>query len=129
MGPPRCPFRRPHDPDPVIEPGIDCAGASAEIEYLMDHTRGVVILFAVQRGPVRSMERPPGHYRGLILRGYPDRDHASGEDAVRAIANGDIDLSPVVGHRMRLEEYDRSLELIGSQQALKVLFTFDERDW
>jgi threonine dehydrogenase-like Zn-dependent dehydrogenase len=123
------PFRRRGDPNPVIETSIDCAGVPAAIEYLMDHTRNVVTLFANQLGPVEFRGFFLGHHQGLKLHGYAGRDFQCGEYAAEKVASGDIDLSLVVSHRMRLEEYDRALDLIKSQQALKVLFTFDERDW
>lgn len=113
----------------AIETGMDCAGAPAAIEYLLDHTRNIVILFATAHGPVEFEGGAAGRHGGLKLHGCAGRDFESGEYAVRRVANGDIDLSLLVSHRMRLEEYDKAMELIKSQQALKVLFMFDERDW
>jgi threonine dehydrogenase-like Zn-dependent dehydrogenase len=121
------PYRR--DPGVAIETGVDCAGAPAAIEYLMDHTRDVVSLFAVQHGPVEYRGWSLGHHQGLKLCGYPNRDPACGDYTVSKIANGDIDLSLTVSHTMRLEQYGEALELIKNREALKVLFTFDQRDW
>jgi threonine dehydrogenase-like Zn-dependent dehydrogenase len=122
------PLRRRDDPDSMIETSIDCAGAPAAIQYLMDRTRDIVSLFAVQHGPVQYMGRPPGCHQGLKLHGYPYRDYECGEYAARAVAGGDIDLSLVVSHTMDLSEYDQALQLIKNQEALKVLFAFDEAD-
>lgn len=121
------PFRRSRNA--AIEIGIDCAGVPAAIEYLMDHTRNIVTLFAVQLGPVEFKAGSLGYHEGLKLHGHPGRNFECGEYAVQRVADSDIDLSLVVSHTMRLEDYDKAMELIISHQALKVLFTFDERDW
>jgi threonine dehydrogenase-like Zn-dependent dehydrogenase len=123
------PYRRRGDANALIETGVDCAGAPAAISYLMDHTRDIVSLFAVQHGAVEFRGWSLGHHQGLKLHGYPGRDYECGEYTLRQVAGDKIDLSLTVSHTMRLEEYPQALALIQSQQALKVMFTFDERDW
>jgi threonine dehydrogenase-like Zn-dependent dehydrogenase len=123
------PFRRQGDPNPVIETSIDCSGSAAAIAYLMDHTRDLVSLFAVQHGPVSFKGWGLGHHSGLWLHGYPNRTFPCGDYVAALVEKNAIDLSLTVSHRMRLEDYDQALTLINTQQALKVLFTFDERDW
>ena len=123
------PFRSRSDPDALIETGVDCAGAPAAIEYLMDHTRDYVSLFAVQHGVVEFRGWGLGHHQGLWLMGYTGRTYECGEYIAKLIADDAIDLSVTVSHTMRLEEYDKAMALIKSQEALKVLFMFDERDW
>jgi len=112
-----------------IDTGIDCAGRPAAIEYLMDHTKNVVSFFAVQLGPFEFKGGAMERHEGLDLRRHPGRNFKCGEYTVQAIASGKIDLSLTISHRMRLADYDKAMELIKSHQALKVLFTFDERDW
>lgn len=123
------PVRNREDPNAPIEIGIDCAGFPTAIQYLMDHTRDIVTLFAVQHGPVQFMIRPPGVHQGLKLIGYPYRNYECGEYAAKLVADGQLDLSLLVSHVMRLEEYDRAIELIERHEALKIMFIFDERDW
>ena len=123
------PIRDRLDPDAPIEIGIDCAGFAAALQYLMDHTRDVVTIFAVQHGPVQFMVRPPGVHQALKLIGYPYRSFACGDYAAERVADGSLDLSLLVTHVLRLEQYDQAIDLIEKQQALKVMFTFDERDW
>jgi threonine dehydrogenase-like Zn-dependent dehydrogenase len=113
----------------TIDVSVDCSGAPAGITYLMDHTSHIVSLFAVQHGPVEYRGWGLGLHLGLWLLGYRGRDVESGDYAARMIADGAIDLGITVSHTMRLEDYDKAIELIRTQQALKVLFTFDERDW
>ena len=120
------PLRRRGGPNAVIETSVDCAGAPAAIRYLLEHTQNVVTLFAVQHGPVAFDRSVIG---GLKIHGHPGRDFESAEYALDMVANDRIDLSLTISHTMRLEQYPAALELIKSQQSLKVLFTFDERDW
>jgi len=120
------PLRKRGDPNPVIETSLDCAGAPAAINYLIKHTRDLVALFAVQHGPAQ-FDR--ASISGLKICGYPGRDFQSAEYALDMVANDRIDLSLTISHTMRLEHYPEALELIRSQQSLKVLFTFDESDW
>ena len=105
-----------------IDVAIDCAGARASVQYLMDHTKDIVSLFAVQREPYTFEGWFVGLHQGLKLFGFPGRDPACGEYAVRRVRNGSIDLSLAVSHTMSLEEYDKALELMESHRALKVAF-------
>jgi len=119
----------PYRPSTPIEIGIDCAGRPAAIEYLLDHTKDVVTFFAVQLGPFEFKGGHNERHEGLDLRRNTGRNFECGEYAAQVIANSKVDLSLVISHKMRLEEYDKAMNLIKSHQALKVLFTFDERDW
>ena len=123
------PIRDRSDPNAAIEIGIDCAGAPAALQYLMDHTRDIVTIFAVQHGPVQFMVRPPGVHQALKLFGYPYRSFACGDYAAQRVADGSLDLGLLVTHSLRLEQYDQAMELIEKQEALKVMFTFAETDW
>lgn len=109
-----------------IDVSIDCAGGRASVQYLMDHTRDIVSLFAVQREPYTFEGGVVGLHHGLKLFGYPGRDPACGEYAVRRVRNGSIDLSLTVSHTMSLEEYGKALELMESHRALKVAFLPNE---
>jgi threonine dehydrogenase-like Zn-dependent dehydrogenase len=122
------PYRRSRNAG-VIETGIDCASVPEAIEYLMDHTRDLVSLFAVQHGPVEFRGWPLGHHQGLKLHGTPNRSYACGDYVVSMIESGKLHLNLLISHRMRLGEYHKAIELISSREAVKVLFTFDEKDW
>ena len=113
----------------VFDIAIDCAAAVPGVQYLMDHTENVVSLFATQNKPYEFRAFGVGPHMGLKLHGHPGRNFECGEYAVRRVKNGLIDLSKTISHTMRLEEYGKALEMIRDKQCLKVLFTFDERDW
>jgi threonine dehydrogenase-like Zn-dependent dehydrogenase len=106
----------------AIQVAMDCAGAKASVQYLMDHTKDIVSLFAVQREPYTFAGWSVGLHQGLKLFGTPGRTPPAGEHAVRRVRSGQIDLSLTVSHRMRLEDYNQALALMKSQEALKVAF-------
>lgn len=115
-----------NDPDDGI---VEVEVTGQGVPYLMDHTKDIVGFFAVQLGLFEFKEGAMERHEGLHLRRHPGRNFECGEYTRKIISEGKIDLSLAVSHRMRLKEYDKAMELIKSHQALKVLFTFDERDW
>lgn len=117
------PYRKGHGrPGEAIQITIDCAGARAAVQYMMDHTTDYVSLFAVQREPYSYEGWATGKHMGLKLCGHTGRHPATGEYAVRRIKAGCLDLEATVSHRMTYEQYNEAMALIKSQEALKVAF-------
>lgn len=115
------PLRRGGSPA-VIDVGLDCAGARASAQYLMDHTREIVSFFAVQREAYSFEGWWVGQHQGLKVFGTPDRHPGCGDYVVRKVKSGSIDLSLTVSHTLEMAEYGQAIQLIKSQQALKVAF-------
>jgi threonine dehydrogenase-like Zn-dependent dehydrogenase len=101
-----------------FDTAVDCVGAKASVETLLDRTRDVVALFGVQREPYTFA---PRHYR-LRLCGYPGHSRAAAEYAVGLIAAGLLDLRPLVTHHLPLERYAEGVDLLERQEAVKVCF-------
>jgi threonine dehydrogenase-like Zn-dependent dehydrogenase len=117
------PFRRGYgDPNAAIQITIDCAGAKAAVQYMMDHTSDYVSLFAVQREPYSYEGWATGHHSGLKVCGHTGRHPGTGIYAVRRIKAGCLDLEVTVTHRMTFADFDEAMHLIKTQQALKVAF-------
>jgi threonine dehydrogenase-like Zn-dependent dehydrogenase len=85
----------------------------------MDRTRDTVALFGVQR---EDYTYRPSHYLGLRLCGYPGHSRAAAEYAVALLEAGKLDLQALVTHTMPLEQYDVAVDLLESQEAIKVCF-------
>jgi threonine dehydrogenase-like Zn-dependent dehydrogenase len=102
-----------------LDTAIDCCGLKASVEYLMDVTGEVVALFGVQR---EDYTFAPRHYSQLKLCGYTGHYRAAAEYAVAQIEAGRLDLLPLVTHRLPFTEYDRAVDLLRRQEALKVCF-------
>ena len=101
-----------------MESSVDCVGARASVEFLMDRTDDVVALFGVQR---EDYVYRPCHNR-LRLCGYKGHFRESAEYAVDLIRNGRLDLAPLTTHRLPLERYADGVALLETQQALKICF-------
>jgi threonine dehydrogenase-like Zn-dependent dehydrogenase len=101
-----------------LETAVDCVGAKASVEFLMDRTADVVALFGVQR---ESYEFAPRHYT-LRLCGYKGHSRESAGYAVALIEAGKLDLAPLVTHVLPLERYADGIDLLETRQAIKVCF-------
>jgi threonine dehydrogenase-like Zn-dependent dehydrogenase len=109
----------PVRPDsPGLETGVDCVGARASVEFLMDRTSDVVALFGVQREDYTYAPR----HGGLQLCGYKGHWRESAEYAVGLIASGKLRLAPLVTHRLPLARYAEGVDLLEARKAVKVCF-------
>ena len=104
---------------PALDCGVDCIGAKATVEFLMDRTADVVALFGVQREDYSYSLR---HYSGLRLCGYRGHSREAAEYAVGLIERGVLTLAPLVTHHLPLERYAEGIDLLEKQQAIKVCF-------
>lgn len=86
----------------------------------MDVTRDCVAIFGVVRDEIPFTL---AHWaKGLRLCGYPDHSRSAAEYAVALLERGALDLSPLVTHHLPLERYAEGIDLLESQQAIKVCF-------
>jgi threonine dehydrogenase-like Zn-dependent dehydrogenase len=108
---------------PRLETAVDCVGAKASVESLMDRTSDVVALFGVQREDYTFAVR---HYT-LRLCGYKGHSRESAEYAVGLIEAGKLDLAPLVTHVLPLERYGEGIDLLEARQAIKICFKPWER--
>jgi threonine dehydrogenase-like Zn-dependent dehydrogenase len=102
-----------------LDVAVDCVGAKASVEFLMDRTKEAVALFGVQR---EDYTFAPRHYSRLRLCGYPGHSRAAAEYAVGLIESGKLNLAPLVTHHLPLERYGEGIDLLETQQAVKICF-------
>lgn len=102
-----------------LDTSFDCVGIPAVVQRALEVTKNVVSLFAVQREPY--IYQPNCWCRTTLT---SDRlfDRKAGEYAAKRLAEGKLDLSCLVTHKMTLEEYPRAVELLSKQEAIKVAF-------
>ena len=103
-----------------VDASIDCAGAKASVEFLMEHTRGPVALFGVLREEVAYGWRQWCSHVDIVGYGQHNRDAA--ERALALVEDGRLDLGAVVTHQLPLSRYAEGVELLRTRQALKVCF-------
>jgi threonine dehydrogenase-like Zn-dependent dehydrogenase len=104
---------------PALDVIVDCVGAKRSVEWAMDRASSRVALFGVQR---EDYTYAPRHYGGLSLIGYPGHSREAAEYAVALVAAGKLDLAPLITHTMPLRDYQRGIDLLERQEAIKVLF-------
>ncbi len=103
-----------------IDTGIDCVGAKASVEWLMDRVSDTVALFGVQR---ENYDFAPRHYHpALRLCGYRGHSRAAAEYAVSLIEAGKLNLAALVTTSLPLGRYNEAIDLLEKQQAIKVCF-------
>ena len=104
---------------PRLESAVDCVGAKASVEFLMDRTQDVLALFGVQR---EDYTFAPRHNSGLRLCGYKGHCRESAEYAVELIRQGQLDLAALVTHQLPLARYGEAIDLLEQRRAIKVCF-------
>ena len=103
-----------------VDVAVDCAGAKSSVEFLMGHTRGAVALFGVLRDDVAYGWQ---QWRSKVdILGYGAHNIRAAERALALIEDGRLDLSCIVTHELPLSDYSAGVELLRTQQALKVCY-------
>ncbi|HVF10166.1 MAG TPA: zinc-binding dehydrogenase [Abditibacteriaceae bacterium] len=103
----------------ALDCAIDCVGAKASVEFLMDRTEDVLALFGVQR---EEYTFAPRHYMSLRLCGYPGHHREAAEYAVGLMENGALNLALLSTHHLPLERYGEGVDLLEKQEAVKICF-------
>jgi threonine dehydrogenase-like Zn-dependent dehydrogenase len=102
-----------------LDYAFDCSGAVSAVHRAMEVTNHIVVLFAVQREPYVFA---PQYWMGLTLVGTQPYTREAAEYAAARLADGRLDLGSLVTHTMKLEEYDRAIDLLKRREAIKVAF-------
>jgi threonine dehydrogenase-like Zn-dependent dehydrogenase len=109
----------PRNQPDSIDTAFDCVGHPAPVQRAMDLASKLVVLFAVQRQPYTFQ---PHHWGRLILAGAQPHTREAAIYARDRIAAGKVTMAPLVTTTLPLSEYLHGVELLRSQQALKVAF-------
>ena len=104
----------------AFDSALDTTGLPVSIEALMNATRDTVSIFGVLRQTVRF--GPEQWWGGFGLLGYATHTREAAEEAYQCILDGTLRLAPLVGERLPFPRYAEGVEMLRSQQALKVLF-------
>ena len=103
---------------PRVQVAVDCHGAKASVEWLLDHASQIVALFGVQREDYTFAVR---HY-GLTLLGYKGHSRESAEYALDLIKAGKLNLAPLCTVNLPLERYNEGIELLEQRRAIKICY-------
>jgi threonine dehydrogenase-like Zn-dependent dehydrogenase len=106
--------------DGAVQLSIDCVGYPDAVRFIMDRTNEAVALFAVQRDEYLLF------HRGLTVIGYPGHSREAAEYALKLIVDGNLDTSLLISHELSIEDYDKGVELLARQEAVKIGFVFQQ---
>jgi threonine dehydrogenase-like Zn-dependent dehydrogenase len=101
-----------------LQTSVDCHGARASVQNIMDRTGDVVALFGVQR---EDYTYALGH-AGLRLCGYRGHFRESAQYAADLVAAGKLDMASLCTVHLPLERYGEGIDLLESRQAIKILY-------
>jgi threonine dehydrogenase-like Zn-dependent dehydrogenase len=99
---------------------VDCVGYPEAVRFVMDRTNEAVSLFAVQRDDYVF------RHGDLVLVGYPGHSREAADYALNWIAQGKLDLSPLISDRLPLTRYNEGVERLMNQAAIKICFVPNE---
>lgn len=136
IDPRRCEIAAGLGADRVIQPGsedwqdlaedeftisIDCSGSPKAIESALEHTAGKMVIFSVPSGPFIT---PTATRRTATSIHYTRTPNGrTSRFARNLLVSGQVDVKPLLTHEMPIEAFDRGIEVMQKQEAIKVSFT------
>ena len=114
----------PDGPDGVLE----MSGNPASLALAVETTRpgGRISLLGVYGEAREAIDMNAVIFKGLKMQGIVGRRLPETWNLMRGLlAGGNLDLDPVVTHRMHYLEFERAMELMAAGKAGKVVFAFD----
>jgi L-iditol 2-dehydrogenase len=112
-----------HAPDSVFDVVVECSGAASGIAYALTHAtpRGRYVQVGLVGRPV---EVPFDEIclRELSVRTGVGSTPRTWSLALRLIRSGELELSPLITHRVALEDWEGAFDLVTRAGGLKVVF-------
>lgn len=106
--------------DVVIEASGACVACAQSLDFVK--VAGHVALVGV-RGQSMEIDLDPMIEKELTMTGTWGTLPSSWVTTLRLMGSRKIDVSPLITHRISLDEWQKGFELMETQQAIKVLFT------
>jgi len=104
---------------------IECSGNARSVEQSFRTAGRLLVIFGYTSNPIQ-VDQAVWFHRELEIRNArilgPEPMATFGR-AVAAFAAGELDLAPLVTHRLPLEGYEEALNLVAERRALKVVLT------
>lgn len=111
-----------------VDATLEMAGQPATLELAIRHTRpgGRISALGVYKDPVQPLDMNKVVFKGLSIRGIVGRNLWKTWDQMAfLLKNKNLNLCPVITHRMRFSQFQEAMELMKAGQAGKVVFYFD----
>ena len=105
---------------------IEAVGKPETWELAVQATRkgGTTVLFGgCPAGSTASIDTGAVHYGELTLRGVFHHTPRNVQEALRLVSTRQVNVAPLITHRMRLSEVEAALQLMKNGMAIKVALT------
>ena len=99
---------------------VDCSGVPVALEGALERTTGRLVIFSVPEGDFKVPQS--ARRRGTTVEYTRSPAGRPGKYARHLLASGQVDVKPLLTHEVRIEEFDKGLELLRSRAAIKVTF-------
>ncbi len=108
--------------------GLEAAGTEATLAQTIDLTKvgGEVLVFGTLTGGSEGLPYYQFYFKELTIHNPRAAMPADYERGVKLVADGALDVEPIVTHRFSLEEAAGAFEAVQDTSSLKVLMTVDE---
>lgn len=107
---------------------LEMSGHPSQLKLAIDHTRpgGRISLLGVFADAVQPIDIDQVIFKGIDLQGIVGRRLWETWGQMGALLkSGKLDLSPVVTHQMKFDDFQTAMELMNAGQAGKVVFSFE----
>lgn len=103
---------------------IDCAGAPIVLKQAIENVRkeGRIIKVGVSNAPL-NFPLTDFTYKAITLKGHHAYDVASWRNCLGLLEKEILCLAPLITHRLPLEEWEQGMELMRTQQGIKIILT------
>ena len=108
---------------------VECSGANIALKQAIEMLRpnGEVVRVGMGFRPLEFSINDITSWNKSII-GHMAYDSTSWRNCIRLLASGQIQVQPMITHRLGLSEWEKGFDLMAKKEAIKVIFTYDYDD-
>ena len=108
---------------------MECSGANIALKQAIEMLRpnGEVVRVGMGFKPLEFSINDITSWNKSII-GHMAYDSTSWRNCIRLLASGQIQVKPLITHRLGLSEYEKGFDAMASKEAIKVIFHYDFED-
>lgn len=108
---------------------VECSGANIALKQAIEMLRpnGEVVRVGMGFKPLEFSINDITSWNKSII-GHMAYDSTSWRNCIRLLASGQIQVKPLITHRLGLSEYEKGFDAMASKEAIKVIFHYNFED-
>lgn len=108
---------------------VECSGASIALKQAIEMLRpnGEVVRVGMGFKPLEFSINDITSWNKSII-GHMAYDSTSWRNSLRLLEKGEIEVQPMITHRIGLSEWEKGFEAMANREAIKVMITYDFED-